>query len=65
MRRIFPGIDGYVGYISKAALSLLPSKFHTWRPLMAHSSQKHIKQKILVTVVEPTQVDTLQGHQSL
>lgn len=32
-RRIFPAVSGYVGYIGKAALSLLPSEFHTRRSL--------------------------------
>ena len=48
---IFLAVNGYVRYIGKAALSLLPSEFHTLRSLMAHSSQKHTEQEILGKVV--------------
>lgn len=50
-RRNFLAVSGYVGYIGKAVLSLLPSEFHTRRSLMAHSSQKHTEQEIPGKVV--------------
>lgn len=64
-RRIFPAVNGYVGYIGKAALSLLPSEFHTQRSLMAHSSRKPTEQEILEKVVEPTQDDSRVSKEKL